>query len=179
MVSWKRDLRRAVQRRTVPFRTFLGFVQVASRISVTFRFTYPKLVDDFMAMLSLFELGDLLSMIGKPNCLFTVSYFDQLFFKVVTPLIVLLVLFGVHRCSKDDSIRDLSFDAFVLVSFIVYPGVCSTLFTYFDCKTFEDGKVYLFAAPTVLCTDTEYTSVLFFVSTMSVLVPLGIPGTVD
>jgi len=179
MVSWKRDLRRAVQRRTVPFRTFLGFVQVASRISVTFRFTYPKLVDDFMAMLSLFELGDLLSMIGKPNCLFKISYFDQLFFKVVTPLIVLLVLFGVHRCSKDDLKRDLSFDAFVLVSFIVYPGVCSALFTYFDCKTFEDGKVYLFAAPTVLCTDAEYKSILLFVSTMSVLVPIGIPGIVN
>ena len=110
--------------------------------------------------------------------MFKVSYFDQLFFKVVTPLIVLLVLFGAHRFSKDDSTRDLSFDAFVLVSFIVYPGVCSALFTYFDCKTFEDGKVYLFAAPTVLCTDTEYTSVLLFVSTMSVLVPIGIPGTV-
>jgi hypothetical protein len=176
VASWQRELRRAVQRRTVPFRTFLGFVQVASRISVTFRFTYPKLVDDFLAMLSPLELGELLSMIGKPNCLFKVSYFDQLFFKVATPLILLVILFGVHLCSKSSWKRDLSFDAFVLVSFIAYPGVCSTLFTYFDCKTFEDGKAYLFAAPTVLCTDTEYKSTLVFVGMMSVLVPFGIPG---
>jgi hypothetical protein len=176
MDALTRDLRRAVQRRTVAFRTFLGFVQVVSRIPITFRFTFPKLVDDFMAVPSFFELGDLLSMIGKPNCLFKVSYFDELFFKVVTPLVVLLLLFGVHRFSKNSSSRDLSFDAFVLVSFVMYPGMCSTLFTYFDCKAFEDGNVYLFAAPSVLCTDAKYKSTLLFVGMMSVLVPFGIPG---
>jgi hypothetical protein len=175
-VDMQRHLRRFIQRRTVPFRTLLGFVQVASRLPTTFRFTFPKVVEDFMAMLSFFELGDLLSAIGKPNCLFEVSYFDQLFFKVATPMLVLLVLFGVHHLSKNDSTKEMCFDAFVLVSFIVYPGVCSTLFTYFDCKAFEDGKTYLFAAPTVLCTDTEYKSTLIFVGVMSVLVPLGVPA---
>jgi hypothetical protein len=66
-------------------------------------------------------------------------------------------------------------DLLLLFTYIIYTSICDTLFTYFDCEQLEDGKWYLVADPSILCTDSEYLHVYPFVVAISFAIPLGIP----
>jgi hypothetical protein len=44
----------------------------------------------------------------------------------------------------------------LILSFLAYPSVTTSLLLSFDCKRFEDNKTYLIGDPSVLCTDPDY-----------------------
>jgi hypothetical protein len=167
--------RKALQRRTVPFRTLIGFVQVVTRLPTTFRFTFPPAVGALLNALSIFEVVDIFSLLGSPSCLVQPTYFVQLYIKVLTPVSLLIVIFAAYWGSKSERVRAWFFDAFIVISFIMYPSLCNSLFSYFDCKAYEDGVTYLMGDPTVVCTSDVYKQTLSFVLPLAFVVPVAIP----
>jgi hypothetical protein len=125
--------------------------------------------------LSIFEVVDIFSVLGSPNCLVQPTYFVQLYTKVLTPVSLLVVVFAAYRGSKSERIKAWFFDAFIIISFIVYPSLCNSLFSYFDCKAYEDGVTYLMGDPAVVCTSDAYKQTLGLVLPLAFLVPITIP----
>jgi hypothetical protein len=140
-------VRKAFQRRTVPFRTLLGFAPAVGAL---------------LDALSIFEVVDIFSVLGSPNSLVQPTYFVQLYTKVLTPVSLLVVVFAAYRGSKSERIKAWFFDAFIIISFIVYPSLCNSLFSYFDCKAYEDGVLpsYLMGDPAVVCASDAYKQTL-------------------
>ena len=127
------------QRRMIAFRTFFGFVQVVSRMSVTYRFTFPPKVQELFDALSFFEYLDFFSVAMRPGCLFQPNFYTRLYTKTLTPLGVLFAIYAAYRCSKSLTTKGWLFDVMFLISFIVFPSLCNTLFSALDCRMYEDG----------------------------------------
>jgi hypothetical protein len=85
------DLQENFDRRSSKIRILIAFTQVVSRMAVTFRLTYPPIVNEFLKWLDVFEIFNIFKFVFIPNCLYTMDYYEQLAGKVLGPTFVLLV----------------------------------------------------------------------------------------
>ena len=121
--------------------TSFGFVQVASRVSTTFRFTFPAPVRRLLDYLTIFEFINPFNFATSPGCLYSMDVYERLFVQTAVPLMVLGIIYAAYRCTRSSGFKSVLFDVFFLLSFVVYPSVNNALFTFFDCKVYEDGEV--------------------------------------
>jgi hypothetical protein len=174
-LGWKRgdvldNLRDNFERRASKIRILIGFTQVVSRITVTFRLTFPLIVLDFLRWLNLFEFINIFHFVFIPNCLYSMDYYDQLICEVLGPAAVLVLAFVGYRTYHQQWMYEL----FLLLSFVCYPSFCESLFRFFDCQEYEDGEKYLVVNPSVKCTDDKYLSFWYPVAGMAFVIPFGI-----
>ena len=132
-------LRENFERRASKFRILVGFTQVVSRITVTFRLTFPPIVAEWLRWLNVFEFLNVFHFAFIPNCLYSLDYYDQLLCEVLGPAFVLVVALVGFEVTKQRWMYEL----FLLLSFVCYPAFCDSLFLFFDCKLYEDGETYL------------------------------------
>jgi hypothetical protein len=157
-------------RRSAKIRILIAFTQVASRFAVTFRLTFPPIVNKFLQWLDVFEFFNIFQFAFIPNCLYTMGYYDQLAGKVLGPAFVLFVCYFGFKFSK----QRWMYEIFLVLSFVCYPSFCDSLFLYFDCKTYEDGESYLVMYPEIKCTDSKWLSYRYPVAVMGFVLPFGI-----
>ncbi len=74
--------------------------------------------------------------------------------------------------------KSLLINAALLFSFTVYTSMYTSLFQYFDCRTYEDGGKYLVIEPSIKCSDEAYKKNLPAVVFLCLIVTLGFPGSV-
>ena len=134
--------------------------QFDSVANVTYPGVYGQFLDGISSVVNL-DLGLVLS----AGCMAKTDFHDRLFFFTLGPLIAIAFL-GVSfhvaargsRGSQDElqASRRKHFSLVLLMTFLIYSSVSSTVFRVFDCETLEDGKEYLRADYGIECTTAKH-----------------------
>lgn len=130
--------------------------QFDSVANVTYAGAYGQFLDGIASIVSL-DLGLVLS----AGCMVTTDFHDRLIIYTLGPLLALGAL-GVsfqlatrRNHGSEEAIRTVQrkhFSMALLMTFLVYSSVSSTVFRMFACETLDGGKVYLRADYTIECT---------------------------
>jgi hypothetical protein len=134
--GWK-HLQTAIQERSSKARIFFGFVQVASRLEIAFRFQLPQLVRalfDYLLQLELFDLSMVFS--TSVNCIRRTDFIDRISLQSFLCLVI-LSLFGLfYLLFRKRTTRRLILDATLTFIFVIYSSMTTLLFRFLDCKYF-------------------------------------------
>eukprot|EP00904_Undaria_pinnatifida_P008213 jgi/Undpi1/4521/HiC_scaffold_18.g07875.m1 len=140
---------------------------------------YGQFLDGISSLVSL-DLGLVLS----AGCMAKTDFHDRLLFFTLGPLIALGVL-GVSfrvvarrsRGSQDElqAARQKHFSMVLLMTFLIYSSVSSTVFRVFDCEALDDGKEYLRADYSIECSTAKHKALKVYAGLMILIYPIGIP----
>jgi hypothetical protein len=162
----------AVQERSMKLRILLAFTQVCTRLKASFRLVLPGAVVNFFRVLSWFEFFDIFTLTASIECLQINDLIDAIWVQCFGALTLLL---GAFALSKADPNTSLWMDFVLGFSFLIYPSMTATLFSFFDCKKFEDGTRYLLPDPTIDCDSPRYSNTSNLVVLMIAVFVVGIP----
>ena len=127
---------------------------------MTYAGVYGEFLDGISSIIS-FDLG----MVVSAGCVVTTDFHDRLLISTLGPLVALgalAVCFKVATRRNQGSnealqiVRRKHFSMALLITFLVYTSVSSTVFRVFDCETLDGGKDYLRADYTIECTDAKH-----------------------
>jgi hypothetical protein len=166
------SVHRAFHKRVIKFRILIGLTQVLSRLTVTYRMTFPPIFTRFLSILELAEFVDPFTLLAGLRCLWAPDYYLTLMCKILGPLTILVLLYLIFKLGNSQP----AYDIFLLFLYVAFPSFCNNLFRYFDCREYEDNALYLVIEPTVYCDDEQYTKLFWtFVMPLSIALPIGIP----
>eukprot|EP00752_Nemacystus_decipiens_P005317 g4823.t1 len=174
--------------RAIPLQA-LKIVVVVWQILIQFadaaQVTYPGAYQDFLSAIDVvnFDLGSVLS----AGCLWSnMDFHDRLLVNTLGPLVVvgllgITYLIAMYRSSAAgsdavvDKIRYRHQTVLLLVTFLIYSSVSSTVFQTFACEKLDDGGDYLRADYNIQCTDAKHKSFEVYAGIMIFVYPVGIP----
>ena len=128
-----------------------------------------------------FDLGWILS----TGCIADINFHDRGIISTLGPIIVMMMIWGsytiaVVRNSRSEEalrrIRHKHMSAVILVTFLVYSSVSSTVLQMFDCEHLDDGNNYLRADYTILCDSLKHRALEVYACVMVIIYPVGIPA---
>ena len=164
---------------------FVTWAQILTSFITTFSIPWP---DGFHSMLSAcygwFNI-DILGLLGDQHsvtCALDTSFYNQLVaHMMMLPVLVggaLLAAFVARRTHPEEAehahiycIKGTGFFVFVL-----YPGICTKIFTVFKCLPMPDGTEYLVADLSVECFAGEHNEMMGIAAVSLVIYALGIPA---
>jgi hypothetical protein len=136
---------------------------------------YPSLSTTWPSVLnSAFQILSFLNFdfdITSPECSFKVSFWNKLFVKLVSPMILVLLymlFWGLNVVRNGDKItfldvlRKFGF-IFVVVGSVFYTIIFSTLISPFNCKAQSDGSYSLWNDSSITCYSPEWNSQIYIV----------------
>ncbi|CAM9214260.1 unnamed protein product, partial [Hapterophycus canaliculatus] len=156
-------------------------VQFADAANVT----YPGVYQDFLNVIDIVNF-DLASALAA-GCLWSdMDFHDRLLVSTLGPLAAVGVLAMTYRIAMHrsgaagltvvpDGIRHKHQTALLLLTFLVYSSVSSTVFHTFACETLDDGIEYLRADYRVHCSDAKHKAIEIYAGIMVLVYPVGIP----
>ena len=68
------------------------------------------------------------------------------------------------------------FQVFIIITYVIYPSVSTTIFSAFVCEDFDDGSSYMRADYSTSCDSAEYASIYGLAVFMIFVYPIGIPA---
>lgn len=153
--------------------------------------TYPGVWRQFLEGLSAF-VGLDFGLVLSSGCVFDVDFHGRMLVSTIAPLAALGLLgltfrVGVlrNRASSPNiesaaaalgSVRRKHASVALLISFLVYSSVSSTVFRMFACETLDDGNEYLRADYTIECDSAKHEALKIYAAFMIVVYPVGIPA---
>ena len=167
-----------------------SFTQFAAVANVT----YPKAYEHFLHAIDVINLD--LGWMLSAGCIWPgLDFHDRLLFTTLGPLAVLACLgvtyaFAVCKArrqpmqsSPTQVSRDVAretvdrkhMSVLLLMTFLIYSSVSSSIFRMFTCERLDDGNVYLRADYQILCTDNKHRALQTYAGLMIVVYPVGIP----
>ena len=119
------------------------------------------------------------------GCIVELNFHDRMLISTIGPILVMVafrvtyaIALNRNRSSEEAiqyaRLRHMS--AVILVTFLVYSSVSSTLFQMFDCDHLDDGNNYLRADYTILCDSAKHKALRVYAGVMIVTYPVGIPA---
>ena len=167
-----------------------SFAQFASVANAT----YPKVYEEFLQVIEVInlDLGRMLS----AGCIWPgIDFYDRLIFTTLGPLGALVYLgatyaFAVGKTRRQpmqssptqesraiarERVDRKHMSTLLLMTFLVYSPVSSSIFRMFACERLDDGNVYLRADYQILCTDNKHRALQTYAGLMVVVYPVGIP----
>ena len=67
------------------------------------------------------------------------------------------------------------FNLFIIMTYVLFPSICTIIFSAFVCEEFDDGSSYMRADYSTSCDSAEYNGIYGLASLMIFVYPLGIP----
>ncbi|KAK7239235.1 calcium ion binding protein [Aureococcus anophagefferens] len=151
--------------------------------------SFPKAFEALIAWTSFLEFN--VVQILPVSCLRPFKFFDKLFAMTALPIVFSLLIFFFGELAamcatakKAKSIRTTSFGAFLLLTFVVFPSVSTTVLRFYNCVSYEEGfsdgstetiKV-LEADHDISCTSPSYKGIWStYALAMLFVYPVGIP----
>lgn len=143
---------------------------------------YPELYQRFLDTIDVlnFDLGWLIS----AGCVVDFDFHDHLLMSTIGPIIVvgvlgLTYLVALYRNGgSDEAIAKVNrkhVSAVLLVTFLVYSSVSSTVFRMFVCDDLEGHDSYLRADYRIQCDSAKHRALQIYAGIMVLLYPVGIP----
>ncbi|CAM9614990.1 unnamed protein product [Ectocarpus sp. 12 AP-2014] len=159
--------------------------QILTQFADAANVTYPGVYQDFLSVIDIvnFDLGSVLA----AGCLWSdFGFHDRLLVSTLGPLVVvgflaMTYLIAVRRngtlgdTAVAEKILHRHQAALLLVTFVVYSSVSSTVFQTFACETLDDGIEYLRADYRIHCTDTTHEAFEVYAGFMVFVYPVGVP----
>jgi len=124
-------------------------------------------------------------------CLRPFNFFDKLLAMTILPIVFSLLIFSFGELAamcattkKAKSIRSTSFGAFLLLTFVVFPSVSTTVLRFYNCVSYEEGFSdgstetieVLEADHDISCTSPSYKGIWStYALAMLFVYPVGIP----
>ena len=128
-----------------------------------------------------FDLGWILS----TGCIADINFHDRMVISTLGPIIVMMMIWGsytiavVRNSRLEEALRHIRhkhMSAVILVTFLVYSSVSSTVLQMFDCEHLDDGNNYLRADYTILCDSLKHRALEVYAGVMVIIYPVGIPA---
>ncbi|CAM9486217.1 unnamed protein product [Scytosiphon promiscuus] len=159
--------------------------QILTQFADAANVTYPSLYQDFLGAIDIinFDVGSMLS----AGCLWSdIDFHHRLLLSTLGPLVLVGLLaitywIAMHRSkagrrmASAETIRHRHQTALLLLTFLVYSSVSSTVFQTFACETLDDGVEYLRADYRIHCTDAKHRTFQVYAAIMVIVYPAGIP----
>lgn len=147
------------------------------------KISYPHMYQRFLDWVNVFnfDLGWILSV----GCVVQFDFHDQLLFATLGPVVavaLLLAMYAVaiykHHGSERalQHVRHKVISAILLLTFLIYSGVSSTLFQTFACEHLDDGKNYVRADYRIECDSPRHEAFKIYAGFMIVVYSVGIPA---
>ncbi|CAN0255509.1 unnamed protein product, partial [Ascophyllum nodosum] len=181
----------------VPLQAFKILVvlwQILTQFASVANVTYPKAYEQFLQAIDVinFDLGWMLS----AGCILRgLDFHDRLLFTTLGPLAAVAYLGAtytfavgktrrqpmqpsptqVSRATARERVDRKHMSALLLMTFLVYSSVSSSIFRMFACERLDDGNVYLRADYQILCTGNKHRALQTYSGLMIVVYPVGIP----
>jgi len=163
------------------FKILVTFFQIISAYDWVLDVNFPSVFSNFLSFFSALNLS--VNLIPL-ECFFEVNYLSTLMVATISPLIFSLFLGFVYfmsvRFAANDSERvktqSYYFSLFLIISFLVFPGVSTGIFRSFQCHEVGNGESYLRVDYSIDCNGDFYNNLLLpYAGLMILLYPLGIP----
>jgi len=144
---------------------------------------FPNVYQDFLDGVDILNFD--LSWIISVGCIVDIDFHDQLLFATLGPLLCMTILGCTYAAAMRR--RELSEDArrvirrkhvsmILLLTFLIYSSVSSTVFKMFACDALDDGKIYLRADYRIECDASKHNALQIYAGFMVVLYVVGIPA---
>ena len=145
--------------------------------------TYPGAYQAFLSAIDVinFDLGSVLA----AGCVWSdIDFHDRLLIGTLCPLVIVGFLAITFRIAMRrngvatharEKIRRKHQTALLLLTFLVYSSVSSTVMQSFACETLDDGIEYLRADYRIHCEDAKHKIFEAYAGIMVFVYPLGIP----
>lgn len=144
--------------------------------------SYPEIYERFLDGVNILNFDVL--WIPSVGCLVEVGFHGRLLVSTIGPLVALAALAITYTIAKRRSsrsevalqkIRHKHMSAVLLITFLVYSSVSSTVFQMFACEGLDDRKHYLRADYRIECDSSEHQAFQVFAGFMILVYPVGIP----
>ncbi|CAM9199838.1 unnamed protein product, partial [Laminaria digitata] len=146
--------------------------------------TYPGVYQTFLNSIDVINLD--LGFVLSAGCFWPgIDFHHMLLASTLWPLAVLGPLVvtytvAVRRKSASckmvrEKIRNKHLSVMLLLLFLVYSSVSSTVFRMFACDSVDDGNNYLRADYRIMCTDAKHRALQVYAAIMIAVYPVGIP----
>ena len=170
----------------------VGFVQIVMQMSVVLDLFFPELYNDFLRMFAFLNILNFSVFFFDLGCTYTIDFYVKLLVQTISPILVMACLclwfYFRHIYSLRLNRKNPSFNreqmienmvySILLVCFLVFSPVSTTVFQTFGCEDFEDGSTRLVADYTIECNFNESGTRKFYFCYaifMSLVYPAGIP----
>jgi len=158
------------------------FFQVILLFQDVYLIQYPPPYIDFLAFVAFVELD--IFRVAKMECAVSGGFLGKLIFSTCIPLGVSLFLFlgwifSFFKFGRETRqfkiIENTLVNLFIIMTYLLYPSLCATIFSAVVCEDFDDGNSYLRADYSVNCDSSEYSSIYTVALVMILVYPIGIP----
>jgi len=159
------------------------FFQVILLFQEVYIINYPSPYIDFLSFFSFIEL-DLFS-VAKMECAISGGFFSKLIFSTCIPIGISFFLFvgwifSSFKFERETRqfkiIENTLINLFIIMTYVLFPSLCATIFSSFICEEFDDGSSFLRADYSVDCDSSEYSSIFGLAAMMILVYPIGIPS---
>ena len=157
--------------------------QILTQFTSIANVTYPDVYQKFLDSVNVLNFDAL--WIPSVGCIIDVDFHDRLLVATILPLAVLLLLLATFTIAKRmnkgsgeslEKVRERHMSVILLVSFLVYSSVSSTIFQAFACEELDDGKDYLRVDYRIECDSSKHEAFQIFAGIMIFVYPIGIPA---
>jgi hypothetical protein len=172
------------------FKIVIGVYQIQDALPWTLPLvSFPKAFEALIAWTSFLEFN--IIQILPIACLRPFNFFDKLLAMTILPIVFSLLIFSFGELAamcattkKAKSIRSTSFGAFLLLTFVVFPSVSTTVLRFYNCVSYEEGFSdgstetieVLEADHDISCTSPSYKGIWStYALAMLFVYPVGIP----
>lgn len=144
---------------------------------------FPSVYQDFLDSVDVINFD--LSWVVSVGCVVITDFHDQVLFATLGPLVIMATMGGtyitamrINACWGDARrvVRRKHVSMVLLLTFLVYSPVSSTLFKMFACDELDDGKKYLRADYRIECDASKHIALQIYSGFMVVLYVFGIPA---
>jgi len=156
--------------------------QILTQFTSVANVTYPEVYQRFLDSVNVLNFDAL--WIPSVGCIIDVDFHDRLLMATIFPIVVLALLvvtFTLAKCRNKGSeealekVRERHMSMVLLVTFLVYSSVSSTIFQTFACEELDDGKDYLRVDYRIECDSSKHQAFQIFSGVMIFVYPIGIP----
>jgi hypothetical protein len=165
--SWWRTM-------TVQLKIIVSFMQVLSQIHTVYDIPYPESFVRFVQGMAFINL-DLVDVM-RVGCVARVDFYGKLVAVTLVPLFLSVLLYAAARYAADNkAVHNTCVKMFLLLTFVIFPSVSTTVLRAFPCHDFDDGSSLLKADYSIDCNASGRPGYVFYAVIMAIVYPIGIP----
>ena len=144
---------------------------------------FPSVYQDFLDMVDIINFD--LTWVVSVGCIIDTDFHDQLLFATLGPFVCMFILGCTYviamrrREMSEDArrvIRRKHASMVLLLTFLIYSPVSSTLFKMFACDELDDDRKYLRVDYRIECDASNHNALEIYAGFMVVLYVIGIPA---
>ena len=171
--SWWRTM-------TVQLKIMVTFMQVLSQIHTVYDIPYPESFVRFVQRMAFINL-DLIDVM-RVGCVAQIDFYGKLVAVTLVPIFLTTLLYAAARfaqrtmaSAKALAVCNTCIKIFLLLTFIIFPSVSTTVLRAFPCRDFDDGSSLLKADYSIDCNASGRGGYVFYAVLMTLVYPIGIP----